>query len=60
MSDAAAEDGLAGIGFVEMHRIHVAGHLAEQLDVALAHLFGEAVGLARFQFVEIDCHSLTI
>ena len=35
MRDAAPEDGLAGIILVEMHRVHVAGGLAEQLDVAL-------------------------
>ena len=35
MRHPAPEHGLAGIGLVEMHRIHVAGGLAEQLDVAL-------------------------
>ena len=35
MGDAAAEHGLAGIGFVEMDRVHVAGDFAELLDVAL-------------------------
>ncbi len=55
------EHGLAGILFVEMDRIHVAGRLAEHLDV----MFGDgALDLrrhARLEFIEIDAgHGFTI
>ena len=47
MRDPAAEYGLAGIVLVEMHRIHVAGGFAEQLDVALGDGVVDAGRLAR-------------
>src|ERR1700710_280960 len=61
MRDAAPEDGLARIVLVEMHRVHVAGGLAEQLYVALRH---GALGTGRhagLEFVEIHAgHGATI
>ena len=53
MGDAAAEHGLARKVLVEMHRIHVAGDFAEQLDVALGHGLVEAVAHAGLQVVDV-------
>ena len=54
MRHPAPEHGLARKLLVEMHRIHVAGGLAEQLDVALGDGVFRAGGHARLQFVEIN------
>ncbi|MCY1187432.1 hypothetical protein D9M73_284100 [compost metagenome] len=49
MGDTFLEHGGRGVFGVQVHRVVVAGHGGEQLDVALFNGFAEAGGLADFE-----------
>ncbi|MCY1250419.1 hypothetical protein D9M72_640600 [compost metagenome] len=49
MGDALLEHGAGGVFGIQVHRVVIAGHRGEQLDVTLFDRLAEAGGLAHFE-----------